>query len=125
MFKGFREFMLRGNVIDLAVAVVIGAAFAGLVKAFTDNLVTPIVNMVVAPGISTGLTTKIAGQTIDWSSLINAAIAFLITALVVYFIFVTPMNRLRDRYGKSSAEGSEAEEIALLREIRDLLAERR
>lgn len=125
MFKGFREFMLRGNVIDLAVAVVIGAAFAGLVKAFTDNLATPIVNMVVAPGISTGLTTKIAGQTIDWSSLINAAIAFLITALVVYFIFVTPVNRLRDRYRKSSAEGSEAEEIALLREIRDLLAERR
>lgn len=125
MFKGFREFVLRGNVIDLAVAVVIGAAFAGLVKAFADNLVTPIVNMVVSPGISTGLTTKIAGQTIDWSSLINAAIAFLITALVVYFIFVTPMNKLRDRYGKSPAEVSDAEEIALLREIRDLLAERR
>lgn len=128
MFKGFRDFILRGNVVDLAVAVVIGAAFAAVVKAFADNLITPVVNMIVAPNVVGGLQTKIADQVINWSALINAAIAFLITALVVYFLFVAPMNRLRSRFAKKSAaaetEAEVAEEIRLLREIRDLLNDR-
>lgn len=125
MFKGFRDFVLRGNVIDLAVAVVIGAAFAAVVKALADSLITPVVNMILAPGLADGLTTTVRDQVINWSSLINAAIAFLITALVVYFIFVTPMNKFRARYSKKTEEESEDEQTVLLREIRDLLAERR
>jgi len=125
MFKGFRDFVLRGNVIDLAVAVVIGAAFAAVVKALADSLITPVVNMVLAPGLADGLTTTIRDQVINWSSLINAAIAFLITALVVYFIFVAPMNKFRARYGKKTEDEAEDEQTVLLREIRDLLAERR
>lgn len=123
MLKGFRDFILRGNVVDLAVAVVIGAAFALVVKAFADNLITPIVNMILAPNVVGGLQTKIADQVINWSTLINAGIAFLITALVVYFLFVAPMNRLRSRFSKKDAavEADVAEEVELLREIRDLL----
>lgn len=128
VFKGFRDFILRGNVVDLAVAVVIGAAFAAVVKAFADNLITPIVNMILAPNVVGGLQTKIADQVINWSALINAAIAFLITAVVVYFLFVAPMNRLRNRFGKGKkgddAEAALSEEVTLLREIRDLLKER-
>lgn len=126
MLKGFRDFILRGNVVDLAVAVVIGAAFAAVVKAFADNLITPIVNMILAPNVVGGLHTKIADQVINWSALINAAIAFLITALVVYFLFVAPMNRFRNRFSKkdAAAEAEAAEEVQLLREIRDLLRDR-
>lgn len=123
MLKGFRDFILRGNVVDLAVAIVIGAAFAAVVKAFADNLITPIVNMILAPNVVGGLQTKIADQVINWSALINAAIAFLITALVVYFLFVAPMNRFRSRFSKKDAatDAEVAEEVQLLREIRDLL----
>lgn len=124
MFKGFRDFVFRGNVIDLAVAVVIGAAFAAVVKALADSLITPVVNMLVAPGLADGLTTTFRDQVINWSSLINAAIAFLITALVVYFIFVAPMNKLRARYEKKTEEEVDDEQTVLLREIRDLLSER-
>lgn len=126
MLKGFRDFILRGNVVDLAVAVVIGAAFAAVVKAFADNLITPVVNLILAPNVVGGLQTKIAGQVINWSALINAAIAFLITALVVYFFFVAPMNRFRNRFSKKDAatEAEVAEEVQLLREIRDLLRDR-
>ena len=97
MLKGFRDFILRGNVIDLAVAVVIGAAFTALIGAFNTALITPIVNSFFsALGLSKdgiGGTIGLPGdQVINIGLIIGATITFLITAAVVYFVFVAPMN---------------------------------
>ncbi|HQZ85706.1 MAG: large conductance mechanosensitive channel [Actinomycetota bacterium] len=123
MLKGFRDFVLRGNVIDLAVAVVIGAAFTALVNSFTTNLIKPIVGLALGGGIDAGQVT-VNGQVIDFTAMVNAIITFLITAAVVYFIFVVPMNKFRAKLGKTDAEEEAEEQVVLLREIRDLLADR-
>ena len=123
MLKGFRDFVLRGNVIDLAVAVVIGAAFTALVNSFTTNLIKPIVGLALGGGIDAGQVT-VNGQVIDFTAMVNAIITFLITAAVVYFIFVVPMNKFRAKLGKTDAEEEAEEQVLLLREIRDLLADR-
>lgn len=120
MLKGFKDFILRGNVIDLAVAVVIGVAFTALVAAFTDALIKPIIGLILGGGVHGGEIT-INGQVFNFGLLVNAAIAFLITAAVVYFIFVLPMSKFRDKFGKSEAEVTASEEVDLLREIRDSL----
>ena len=125
MLKGFRDFILRGNVIDLAVAVVIGAAFTALVNAFAKGFIEPLVRVVLGGSTDNiGGTLTINGQVIDFALMINAAITFVITAAVVYFIFVLPMNAYRERTakGKETMEEMEAAEVALLKEIRDLLA---
>src|SRR5580698_11241351 len=101
MFKGFKEFILRGNVVDLAIAVVIGTAFAAVVSAFVSKIVTPIINALPG-GSSQGLGfslrhgakfTKNGANTtfVDISGIVNAIIVFVITAAVVYFVFVLPM----------------------------------
>lgn len=128
MLKGFKEFILRGNVIDLAVAVVIGAAFAALVGAVTTGLIQPIINVIFgllgigADGVG-GTISLPEGQTLDLGLIITAVITFLITAAVVYFVFVAPMNAAKDRFTNATEEEL-AEETQLLREIRDLLAAR-
>jgi large conductance mechanosensitive channel len=121
MLKGFKEFVLRGNVIDLAVAVVVGAAFAALVKAFSDALILPIVGIFLGGGVDAGSIT-INGQVIDFSMMINAVITFLITLTVIYFIFVVPMNKMRERSGQANVDTTPAD-VKLLTEIRDLLKE--
>ncbi len=121
MVKGFKDFILRGNVIDLAVAVVIGAAFAALVSAFTDNLIQPLVGLVLGGGVDAGSLT-VNGQVFDFTAIINAIITFLITAAVVYFVFVVPMNKVRQmRDTDEEEEEAEEEQVVLLREIRDHL----
>ncbi len=122
MLKGFREFVLRGNVIDLAVAVVVGAAFAALVGAFSEALILPVVGIFLGGGIDAG-TLEINGQIIDFGMMINAIIMFLITLTVIYFIFVMPMNRLRARRGGGDIDTTPPD-VRLLTEIRDLLKER-
>jgi large conductance mechanosensitive channel len=119
MIKGFRDFIMRGNVIDLAVAVVIGAAFTALVAAFTDNLIQPLINLALGGGVDGGKV-LINGQVFNFGAILNGFITFLITAAVVYFIFVAPMNAWKDR-NKTEVEEEVDEEIALLREIRDSL----
>lgn len=122
MLTGFRTFVLRGNVIDLAVAVVVGAAFTALVGAFSESLILPIVGIFLGGGVDAG-TIEINGQVIDFSMMINAIITFVITVAVIYVIFVVPMNRLRARTAKDTVAETPAD-IALLEEIRDLLKER-
>ena len=117
MLKGFREFITRGDVVELAVAVVIGAAFTSLVDAFTIAFIKPIIGLVFGGGVDAGRIT-INGQVIDFTLMVNAIIAFIITAAVVYFFFVVPMNKLR----KKQAEEEVDEQVVLLREIRDLMA---
>ena len=95
---GFQKFLLRGNVVDLAVGIVIGAAFTSVVTALVEQVITPLIGIFGgAPDVSTwGF--EVAGQTIRYGAVINAAITFLITAAVVYFLVVLPINRLMDRY---------------------------
>ncbi|WP_226346248.1 large conductance mechanosensitive channel protein MscL [Agilicoccus flavus] len=134
MLKGFKDFVLRGNVIELAVAVVIGSAFQKVVDTMVSALVTPVVNAAGNPQ-SSGLgfslrndTPQMAQSTfLDFSTIINALIVFIITAAVVYFIFVMPMNKLAERRkaGIEPEPVAPSEEIVLLQEIRDELRNRR
>ena len=94
MLRGFREFILRGNVIDLAVAVVIGAAFGAVVKAFVDNLITPLIAAVVGEPDFSGLAFTINGSIFRYGLFINALVTFLLVSAAVYFVVVAPMNRL-------------------------------
>lgn len=129
MLKGFKDFILRGNVIELAIAVVIGTAFTAIVAAFTSAIIEPIINSIGGKDAAEGLGFEIISGNpatfVNIGAVINAIITFLITAAVVYFIFVMPMNKLNQRFKK--ADGVEEEvakaptEIELLIEIRDLL----
>ncbi|OBB33939.1 large-conductance mechanosensitive channel protein MscL [Mycolicibacterium fortuitum] len=124
MLKGFKEFLSRGNVIDLAVAVVIGAAFTGLVTSFTEKVVQPLVDRVGAGGdreygflkISLGGTPE---QFVDFNAVLAAFINFLIVAAVIYFVIVLPYKKLRER---GEVEQAQDTELSILTEIRDLLA---
>jgi large conductance mechanosensitive channel len=130
MLKGFKDFILRGNVIELSIAVVVGTAFTALVSAFTANIVNPII--AAAGGVETnGLGFPILPGNdktfLDFGAVITAFVTFMITAAVVYFIFVAPMNRINHMVKKRLATTEpEAEPVpadtALLAEIRDLLA---
>ena len=126
MIKGFKDFILRGNVIDLAVAVVIGAAFTSIVSAFSDSLIKPLINA-VSPPASAGLGIQLVvgkeSTFIDFSAVITAAINFLIVAAIVYFVFVLPVNTIKERRQRGEEAGpAEPTDIELLAEIRDLLA---
>lgn len=123
MLKGFKEFISRGNVIDLAVAVVIGAAFTGLVTAFTENVIQPLVDRVGAsPDKDYGvLRIPLGGdQFVDLNAVLSAAINFIIVAAVIYFVIVVPFKKIKERDAK--VESTETE-LTLLTEIRDLLRE--
>ena len=119
MLKGFKEFALRGNVIDLAVAVVVGGAVAALIGAFSAALILPVVGIFLGGGVDAG-TIEINGQVIDFSLMLNAVIVFIITMAVIYFLFIVPMNKIRERMGASNVDATPAD-VKLLIEIRDLL----
>jgi large conductance mechanosensitive channel len=126
MLRGFKDFILRGNVVDLAVAVVIGAAFATIVTAFTDSIIKPLINA-ITPASSPGLgVTLIAGKDstyVDFAAVITAAINFVIVAAVIYFAIVLPVNVIQERRRRGEETGpAEPTEVELLAEIRDLLS---
>lgn len=134
MLKGFKDFILRGNVIELAVAVVIGSAFTAIVTAFSDNIINPLIAAIGGNPDVDGLAFQIRqGQeatTIDLGAVITAALNFLIIAAVVYFILIAPMNKLNELQAKRKGVSDNADEVAsieanLLVEIRDLLREQR
>lgn len=123
MFKGFKEFLLRGNIVDLAVAVVIGTAFTALVTKFTESIISPLINRIGAGADSDYGILRISiggGQTIDLNVLLSAGINFVLVAGVVYFLIVVPFSRFR----KEKEVVADAE-VVLLTEIRDLLANRK
>ena len=133
MLQGFKDFILRGNVVELAVAVVVGSAFQKVVDTFVSSIVEPLINAAGSPE-SSGLGFSIRSDTaemakatfINFSTIINALIVFILTAAVVYFIFIVPMNKLAERRKKGIEPELEApsEDVLLLTEIRDLLARR-
>lgn len=103
MFKGFREFILRGNVVDLAVAVIIGAAFNSIVSSFVADVLNPLIAATVGkPDFSTVIL-HVAGGEIKVGNFFNAAISFLIVAIVVYLAIVAPMNAIHGRRKKTEA----------------------
>lgn len=126
MVKGFKDFLLRGNVIDLAVAVVIGAAFTALVGAFGTAFLTPLIGLLLGGGVDGGAY-EVNGQIFDVGLFISAVITFVMTAAVVYFLVVVPVQRLLERRKAKEEPEVQAttEDIALLQEIRDLLREQR
>jgi large conductance mechanosensitive channel len=123
MLKGFKEFLSRGNIVDLSTAVVIGTAFTGLVTKFTDSVITPLIDRVgVSPNSDVNVL-KInigGGQIIDLNIVLSAAINFILVAAVVYFLVVLPYNAFRKR---GEVEQADDAQIVLLTEIRDLLAQ--
>lgn len=120
MLNGFKDFILRGNVIDLAVAVVIGAAFNSVVDRIVSSLIEPVIGMIFkADSLDKALLIDLpGGGALGLGAVIGAIINFLIVAAVVYFAFVMPMNKLR-KEPEVEAEG--ASEAELLTEIRDLM----
>ncbi len=127
MLKGFKDFVLRGNVVDLAVAVVIGAAFTTIVTAFTSSLIEPLINAVTppsSPGFGVQLVDGKENTYIDLAAVVTAVLNFVIIAAVVYFVIVLPLNTLKARRKRGEEVGpAEPTDVELLAEIRDLLAQ--
>ncbi|ROO52979.1 large conductance mechanosensitive channel [Micromonospora sp. Llam0] len=131
MINGFKNFILRGNVVDLAVGIVIGAAFTAVVTQLTKSFLEPFIRLLSVlltgeEGIG-GVGFTYRGVVFDWPAFVNAVITFVLTAAALYFLVVMPMNRLaeRRRRGEEPPPAAPSEEIKLLTEIRDALVTRR
>ncbi|MFE1644476.1 large conductance mechanosensitive channel protein MscL [Microbacterium sp. P01] len=131
MIKGFKDFIMRGNVIDLAVAVVIGAAFTAVVNAIVATIITPLIEIFWkkdANGVAGIPVPDLYGGTVTFpiGDLVSAIISFFAVAVVVYFVFVVPMNHFKERAAEKAGvvENPESKlptESELLMQIRDLL----
>lgn len=125
MLKGFKDFIMRGNVVDLAVGVTIGAAFATLVQSFSDSFLQPLINAIGNGNAEVPGAFKLGpgDNAITYGAFASTLIGFIMTAAVVYFLVVMPMNRLMERASKGEVEVPQqpSEEAKLLREIRDAL----
>ena len=130
MLKGFRDFLMRGNVLDLAVAVVIGTAFTAIVIAFTENIINPLIAAVGADtdvnGLGFSIRPGIEATFIDVGAVITSVLNFIILAAVVYFVLIVPFTQAKKRFIKEQVADEEAgiTDIQLLTEIRDLLQDR-
>ncbi len=123
ILQGFRDFIMRGNVVDLAVGIVIGAAFTAVVTAFTNSFIKPLIQLLGGGDPQHKGTWNVSGVEFDYSTFINAVITFVITAAVLYFLVVFPLNKLAERRKRGEAPPPKApsEEVQLLTEIRDAL----
>lgn len=137
MLKGFKEFILRGNVVELAVAVVIGAAFTAVVQAIVGSVINPAISALfsaetLATALPVAIPTVSGGEAVMYfGAVIGALVNFLIVAFVVYFALVLPINTLKKRAEERRNAGEPAvsadappTELDVLTEIRDLLAKR-
>ena len=103
MLKGFKDFLMRGNVIDLAVAVIIGAAFTAIVTSLVTNIITPLIAAVVGKPDFSYLVATVNGGKVQYGLFLNAVISFILMAGVVYFFLVAPINYLIARMQKPAA----------------------
>ncbi|GAA4259987.1 large conductance mechanosensitive channel protein MscL [Dietzia aurantiaca] len=127
MLKGFKEFIMQGNVIDLAVAVVIGSAFATIVDAFTTAIINPLIALLGGNkeiGFAVQLLPDNPETIMDFGMLVTAIINFLLIAAIIYFVLVAPMNTMKEAAAKRKGVEAPASDNDLLVEIRDLLAGR-
>ena len=127
MLKGFKDFISRGNVVELAVGVIIGAAFKNIVDALVDGIINPLIAAVIGkPDFSDAFILTLNGSDVKFGLLITAVINFILMAFAIYFCIVVPMNTLNARRQKAADEAPKAEvsdEVKLLTEIRDALAQ--
>jgi large conductance mechanosensitive channel len=100
MIKGFREFITRGNVLDLAVAVVIGAAFGAVITSFVTNILTPLIAAIIGKPDFSYLVADVNGSKVNYGLFLNALIGFLLIAAAVYFFMVAPMNAWKERQAR-------------------------
>jgi len=123
MIKEFREFLLRGNVVDLAVAVILGAAFGAVVASFVEDLLTPLLAAVGGEPDFAGLTFTINESRFRYGEFINAVVSFVIVGAAIFFLVVRPVNTLmaRRKAGLEPEPEAVPEDVVLLGEIRDLL----
>jgi large conductance mechanosensitive channel len=124
MLKGFKDFIMRGNVVDLAVGVVIGAAFTAVVSGFTKSFLEPLIKWISGgTGELAGAWSPKEGVDFTYAAFINTLITFLLTAAVIYFLVVMPLNKLAERRkrGEEPPPSAPSEEVKLLTEIRDAL----
>jgi len=103
MFKGFKTFILRGNVIDLAVAVVIGAAFGAVINSFVTNVLTPLISAIAGKPDFSYMIAHLNGAEIKYGLFLNALIAFLLVAAAIYFFLIAPMNAWAERRKRGEA----------------------
>ena len=125
MLKGFRDFLMRGNVVDLAVAVVIGAAFGAVVNAFADDFIGGILGAIGGSPDFGRAGFTVNGSKIVYGSTLTALIQFLIVAAAIYFVVVVPMQAMAARRGVDDESPAPSDEVVLLTDIRDALRERR
>ena len=130
MIKEFRDFVFRGNIIELAVAVVIAAAFGTVVTSLVNDIITPLVGIVGLPDFSTWSITLGSGDPpaeIRYGAFIQAVLSFLVVAAIIFFVVIKPMNAIRDRAlrrGEAEAAPAGPSELDLLTDIRDELRRR-
>ena len=103
MLKGFKQFLMRGNVVDLAVAVIMGAAFGAVVSTFVANIMTPLIAAVVGKQDFSGLDVTINASRVTYGVFLNALISFLMVGAAVYFFVVAPMNAYMARMRRGEA----------------------
>ena len=125
MLRGFRDFIMRGNVVDLAVAVVIGAAFGAVVSAFATDFIGGIIGAIGGSPDFGRAGVTVNGSDIVWGSTITALVQFLIVAAVIYFVVIVPMQTMSRRLRAEYESPAPSDETLLLTEIRDLLREQR
>lgn len=125
MLQGFKDFISRGNAVDLAVGVVIGAAFTTVVTALVEKFINPLIGGLFGePNFDAVGQFKINGAVVQPGAILTALVSFLLVALALYFLIVIPMNKLAERRASGEEEPETlAEDIQLLTEIRDLLSE--
>ena len=124
IIQGFKDFIMRGNVVDLAVGVVIGTAFTAVVSSFTRSFLEPLIKWISGgSGNVKGAWSPSEGVNFTYSDFINTLITFFLTAAVLYFLVVFPLNKLaeRRRRGEEPPPKAPSEEVKLLTEIRDAL----
>ena len=126
MVREFREFLLRGNVVDFAVAVVIGAAFGAVITSFVEDLLTPLIAAVGGEPDFAGLTFTVNDSAFRYGEFINAIVSFLLIGAAIFFLVIKPVNALmaRRKAGSEPEPTAVPEDIVLLGEIRDLLRTR-
>ena len=107
MIKEFRDFLMRGNIVDLAVAVVIGAAFGAVITSLVDNIIMPIIGIFGGSADFTANTFEINGSEFGWGAFVTALITFILVAAVIFFVVVKPMNALLERIKRGEAPAAE------------------
>lgn len=123
MVSGFQKFLLRGNLIDLAVGVLIGAAFGKVVDTFTSGLVMPLIGIFGGVPDFTALTFTVNGSIFKYGAFLTSLLSFVLTAAIIYFFVIIPFNRLMERFKREEkpAVAEPSNEEKLLAEIRDAL----